>query len=576
MRAPKPGMRPDPETAALDFEGEEVECWRSDTIASATAAAGRWPGRTSATGSPRSVFCGMGVCQECLVAVEGEGARKACMTPVRDGMRIARQPPRRAPEPAPELPERELRPELVVVGGGPAGLAAAAAAAERGVEVLLVDERSRLGGQYYKQPADSLVAEEGGLDGQFRAGRALAARARAAGVEFLRSVEVWGAFAPDRLMAVGSEARYSLRPRSLVLATGAYERAVPFPGWTLPGVITTGAAQTLLRAYQVAPGERVLISGNGPLNLQVAAELCDAGVEVVAVAELAAMTSPRRAGAALRMALFGPGLAWRGVAYGAALMRRRVPLLSRAAVIRAEGEKAVRGAVLARVGSDGRPIPGSERSFDVDAVCVGFGFLPSNEISRALGCRHDFDPAGSHLRVVADARGRTSVDGVWAVGDGAGIGGAPLAEARGELAGADVATSLRGSPPAPRGRRLATARNARFQAALWKLYSATPMLDQLATPETLVCRCEEVSLAEAEAALADGVGRIGALKRVTRAGMGGCQGRYCGAILAGIAARRGGTGLSEADFFAPAAPIKPATVSTIAGAIPPREAKEEQ
>jgi NADPH-dependent 2,4-dienoyl-CoA reductase/sulfur reductase-like enzyme len=491
-------------------------------------------------------------------------------------MRISRQPPKRTAEPAPELPEKELRPELVVIGGGPAGLAAAATAAERGVEVLLVDERSRLGGQYYKQPAESLVADESALDGQFRSGRALAARARDAGVEFLRGAELWGAFAPDCLMAADAEARYVIRPRSLVLATGAYERAVPFPGWTLPGVITTGAAQTLLRAYQVSPGKRVLVSGNGPLNLQVAAELCDAGVEVVAVAELAAVASPRRAGAALRMALSGPGLAARGVAYGAALMRRRVPLLSRSAIVRAEGDDAVRRAVVARVDSDGRPIPGSERSFEVDAVCVGFGFLPSNEISRALGCRHDFDPTGAQLRVVADGRGRTSVDGVWAVGDGAGIGGAPLAEARGELAGADVAASLRGSTAAPRGGRRA-ARSARFQAALWKLYSAPPMLDQLATPETLVCRCEEVSLAEAEEALADGVGRIGALKRVTRAGMGGCQGRYCGAILAGIAARRGDAELSEADFFAPAAPIKPVTVSTIAGPSPPRrEDKEEQ
>jgi NADPH-dependent 2,4-dienoyl-CoA reductase/sulfur reductase-like enzyme len=570
-------MRPDTETASLDFEGEAIECWRSDTIASALIAAGRWPGRTSADGAPRSVFCGMGVCQECLVSVDGGAPSRACMTPVRDGMRVARQAPRRDPEPAPPLPERELRPELAVIGGGPAGLAAAAAAAERGVEVLLVDERSRLGGQYYKQPADSLIAEESRLDAQFRAGRELAARARAAGVEILGGAEVWGAFAPDHLVAAAAEARYSLRPRALLLATGAYERAVPFPGWTLPGVTTTGAAQTLLRAYQVAPGERVLVSGNGPLNLQVAAELCEAGVEVVAVAELAAATSPRRAGAALRMALASPGLARRGIGYGAALWRRGVPLLAGSTVIRAEGEEAVSRAVVAKVGAAGRPRPGSERAFEVDAVCVGFGFLPSNEISRALGCEHAFDPAAGHLRVVADSRGRTSLAGVWAVGDGAGIGGAPLAEARGELAGADVAASLRGAVAAPSRPGRAAARSARFQAALWELYAAPPMLDQLAAPETLVCRCEGVSLAQAEAALGEGVGQIGALKRVTRAGMGGCQGRYCGPVLAGIAARHGSTELSERDLFAPAAPIKPATISTIAAPEPPRrEAKEER
>jgi thioredoxin reductase len=550
MRVSIAGVRTPTTELAVRFAGEPLAGRPGDTVAAALVAAAE-PGCR--------VFCGMGVCQDCLVTVDGMPGRRACMTSLQDGMEIERQPalPQLqavADEPAPEA--REVVCDVLVIGGGPAGMAAAAVAAEAGLEVVLVDERAKLGGQYYKQPTGAV--DEGSLDRQFRAGRALAERVRNAGVTVLAGVQVWGAFAPDEIMATSEAARWTLRAKRLVLATGAYERAVPIPGWTLPGVITTGAAQTLLRAHQVAPGQRVLISGNGPLNLQVAAELVRAGVDVVALAELA---RPRRLGPLARMAAAAPELIRDGAKYRAALAR--VPVLSASAVVRCEGDERVRSVTVAKIDAQGRPVANTERAFAVDAVCVGFGFLPSNELSRALGCRHDIDPQRHELVVRRDTRGRTSVDGVWVVGDAGGIGGARLAQATGTLAGADVVKSLGASPPPTGSAERDRWRSARFQAALWQLYAAPRLVDQLAADDTEICRCEHVTKAAVDAALADDIAHIGALKRVTRAGMGGCQGRYCGTLLAEMAARRSGRKLDEHAWFAPSVPFKPTKISAL-------------
>jgi NADPH-dependent 2,4-dienoyl-CoA reductase/sulfur reductase-like enzyme len=542
----------------LSVEGRAVSAGPGQTVAAALTAAGIRVCRVTESGEGRGVFCGMGVCQECVMTLDGERLR-ACMTLVRDGMTVA---PLRADDrlvaPAGAVEPVTLTPEVLVLGGGPAGLSAAAAAAETGAAVLLVDERAKLGGQFYKQPTS--VADVSTLDRQYQDGRRLIARVQAAGVRVLTGVQVWAATGPAELLALDATHAYALRPHRLVLATGAYERGVPLPGWTLPGFLTTGAAQTLMRAYGVLPGRRVLVSGNGPLNIQVAAEIVRAGGEVVAVCELARF---RPLGAA-PMGLADPPLMLQGARMVLELRRARVPLFRGHTVVRAEGDGAVERATVARIDGSGRPVPGSERVFEVDAVCAGFGFLPSNELARTLGLAHRFDERLGQLAAVVDERGRSSLDSVWVVGDGGGTGGAPLARAVGLLAGLDAARSLGREVPESADERSAwrlRTRSLRFQRGLNRLFAAPRLVDQLATPETLVCRCEEVTLAAVEASFGDGAGAIGAVKRVTRAGMGRCQGRYCAGVLADIVARRTGAALSEEDWFAPAPPFKPIPVA---------------
>jgi NADPH-dependent 2,4-dienoyl-CoA reductase/sulfur reductase-like enzyme len=568
-------MAPEPERRArrdveIRFGGRAIACVAGDSVAAALIDAGDNVFRKTRAGEPRGVFCGMGVCHECVVTIDGVPGQRACVTPVRDGMTVeldAALPTLDGVAP-PRLRERELAPDVLVIGAGPAGLAAAAAAAEAGAAVVLVDERPKPGGQYFKQPSEGLRIDVAELDAQYVQGRELIARVRRSGVGTLPGAQVWAAFTPDEILAADAGTAYILRPRRLILATGAYERGVPLPGWTLPGFLTTGAVQTLLRSYGVVPGRRVLVSGNGPLNVQVAAELVEAGATVVALAELARLRSPRSMPALARMAASAPRLVGTGLGYARTLRRAGVPSLFGFAVSRADGDGRVERATVAEIDGAGRPVAGTERELEVDAVCAGFGFVPSNEIARTLGCRHVFDAAHGHLTAVTGAAGRSSIASVWVVGDGGGVSGARVAQATGFLAGLEAAADLgRTIPPAllreSASVRRARSRSERFQRALSRLYLAPRLLDQLAEADTLVCRCESVALGAIEEAYASGIHESGAVKRVSRAGMGSCQGRYCGAFLSELGARRRGGVPDEWSGFAPAAPFKPLPLGSI-------------
>jgi NADPH-dependent 2,4-dienoyl-CoA reductase/sulfur reductase-like enzyme len=548
------------------YDSHVVPARPGSSIAAALTAAGIRVCRHSMAGD-RGLFCGMGVCGECAIEVDGSQGHLACMTHVRDGMRLRPQPAAPGADlaagPEPHWTEHVVRAELVVVGGGPAGLAAAAAAAEAGADVLLVDDRAGLGGQYYKQPASSFGPESAPTDRQYAAGRALIDRVRAAGVRVYSGVRVWGAEGPGRLYAARGCERFEFRAQRLILATGAYERVAPFPGWTLPGVMTTGAGQSLLRGYRVAPGKRLLVAGNGPLNVQLAAELVRAGGTVAGLVELAEMFSARRATDVLRMAACAPSLLRDGAGYLTTLRRAHVPILTGRAVVRVDGDGHAERAVVARLGADGRPVPGSEITFDVDAVCVGLGFMPGGELARLLGLRHSVDPRTGGYVVERSGSGRSSLEDVWVVGDGAEVGGAKVAESTGVLAGAEAAASL-GRPAGDtraEGRR--RDRHQRFQRALWRVYGGPVLFAQLADPQTIICRCENVTLATIAAALRE-VRSAGALKRLTRAGMGQCQGRFCGFVVTELVKETTGVPVSERSGFAPQPPLRPTRLSVLA------------
>jgi NADPH-dependent 2,4-dienoyl-CoA reductase/sulfur reductase-like enzyme len=575
MRVTVPGIHRTSERVAITFDGETIEAYPGEVVGAALTAAGHLSLRRTRRGDARGLFCGMGVCSECLVRIDGEPNRRACMTPVRAGMAIERQQdPIASPGPrAAQSRETELRPDILVIGGGPAGLSAALAAAESGAKTLLVDERVSLGGQFFKPLAAShRFAGDRPRDRQFAAGRALVRAVEATGVEIMRGAEVWGAFAPDEVTLLGGGTDYVARPRRLILAPGAYERGVPVPGWTLPGFMTTGAAQTLLRAYRVAPGQRILVAGNGPLNLQVAAELLRAGVEVVGLVE-AARSPAARPGALLAAFIRAPDLIRDGLGYMARLLLAGVPLFHRHAVLRAEGEGRIESVTIGRIDEAGRPVRGTERSFAVDAVLAGYGFQPSAEIARMLGCRHRFDPGRRTLVVERDADGRTSQGDVFVAGDGGGLGGSRVAMAQGFLAGIAAASDLgleAGAvlTRAADGHRRARRRHLAFQEALWRLYEAPRLSLQLATDDnTIVCRCEEVTLGQIRAAFDDGTHAIGSAKRATRAGMGRCQGRYCASLLAELSSAASGVSLDEFAFFAPRMPVKPVAIASLARAV---------
>jgi glycine/D-amino acid oxidase-like deaminating enzyme len=540
------------EAVDITFDGRPLSALPGETVAAALSAAGILSYRQTPSGASRGLWCGMGACFDCLVTIGGRANQRACLAKVVPGMVVESAPPASpatlAPEPAPAA--EEIRCDLLVVGAGPAGLSAAIAAAEAGCSVQVLDERDAPGGQYLKPLAASHA--HAAPDRQFRQSAALRERATRAGVALQHGATVWGAFAPDEIAALVAGRNTVFRPRRLVLAPGAHERPVPIPGWTTPGVMTTGALQTLARANRVSPARRVVIAGNGPLNLQLAVELVEGGVEVAAVLEAAPKPGFRALREAGRLARFAPDLAWDGLRYLAVLKRAGVPVIWGATALEAEGEgrfAALRAAT-----------PEGELRIAAEACALNYGFQPETGLARALGCAHRFEGSGlGRLETVIGLDGRTSVSEVFAIGDGAQVGGARVALARGRLAGISAARDL-GRDVAPDSATLAAlARAEAFQAALWRFF-AVPAFDVTrVTDATVVCRCEEVTAGALRVAQAEGAASLAALKKATRAGMGRCQGRMCGATVARFAGSA-----EEPGWAAPRAPVKPVPALALA------------
>ena len=279
MRLKHPDLRP-AGPIAFRFDGRELSALPGETIAAALAAADIVAVRQARSGSPRGPFCGMGVCFDCLVTVDGRPNQRACLSTVEAGMDVRSSPAATAAAGGSAEAAAEIACDVLVVGAGPAGLAAARALALAGAEVVVLDERLHAGGQYFKPLAPSHQADASVLDRQFRDGAVLRQSAVLAGVTIVNEATVWAAFSPAEIAAVVAGQARLYRPKRLVLATGAYEQSWPVPGWTLPGVMTVGGLQTLARSYRVAPGERIVIAGNGPLCLQTAIELLEGGANV--------------------------------------------------------------------------------------------------------------------------------------------------------------------------------------------------------------------------------------------------------------------------------------------------------
>jgi len=460
--------------------------------------------------------------------------------------------------------------DFLVIGGGPAGLAASALAASQGVRTVLVDERPSLGGQIYKQPSPGFVVHDPRkLGHDYQRGMALVEAAQSAGVEFVTRTSVLSLRGTTAiLLSEGSSATRTLHAKRVLIAPGAYDRPVVFPGWTLPGVITAGGAQGLIKTSRVSAGNRVGFAGSGPLALAFPAQLRRYGVNVVLALEAGPAPKLRST-----MGLLGslPGnvsLLRDGISYRRQLLQSRIPLHYRRIIVRAEGENYVEAMVHAAVDPEWRVIPDSEVRVELDTICLGYGFVPSAELFRLVECAfsHDENLGGSVVNL--DEWCRTSVPGVYGAGDGTGVRGSLVAVDQGRLAALGAAMDLGAiSPEAaaklalPSRRRLAA--KERFRQMLNPMFRVGAGIYDLATPETLVCRCEEVTrnrIDEAIAATSD----INSVKSYTRAGMGLCQGRNCQLQIAAMIAAHLGSSPKDVHTATQRPPIRPVPLGILA------------
>ncbi|KJY30975.1 oxidase [Streptomyces sp. NRRL S-444] len=422
-------------------------------------------------------------------------------------------------------------------GGNRPGLAAAVTAAGLGLRVVLLDAGERPGGQYYRHPAPGLGADRPealhhGWSAFAEREAALRAHRAAGRITYLPAHHVW-TVVPDgpawtlHAVAGPDEAAATLHARAVLLATGSYERQLPFPGWTLPGVVGAGGAQAMLKNGLVLPGRRVIVAGSGPLLLAVAGSLAAAGARVPAVVEAAAYGGYAGHVPAL---LRNPGKLAEAATYGSALLHRHIRLLTRHAVTEAHGADRVEAVTVARLDRDWRPVPGTARRIPCDALAVGHGLVPQLELATGLGCATRRSADGT-AALALDAGQRTSVPGIWSAGETGGIGGAQLALLEGEIA----AHAIAGRPvPAALARRRARLRA--FADAMGAAHRPGTGWTEWLRDDTDACRCEEVPAGRIREAVADlGARDARTVKLLTRAGMGWCQGRMCGPAVAALA-----------------------------------------
>lgn len=460
--------------------------------------------------------------------------------------------------------------DLAVVGAGPAGFAAAVTAADAGLSVVVLDAGQAAGGQFYRQPAAALgAARPQRLHHGWRAyttwTRRLAAHVAAGPVTHLADHHVWTVerlteadgstadlFAVHAVVGAAGATGRTVRASAVLLATGAYERQLPFPGWTLPGVVTAGGAQAQLKDSLVVPGHRVVVAGTGPLLLSAAASLALAGAKVPAVVEAA---DPLRYARHAKALVRNPGKLAEGAGYAATLVRHGIPVRSRHVVVAAHGDRRLAAVTIARIDRAGNVVPGRERSIACDALAVGYGLDVQLELALELGCATRREPDGGWALTV-DGEQRTGVPGIWAAGEATGIGGAQLALIEGELAARSIVAEAAAHRAARRTADTAPApvpatvtashatvrtlarlarRRARLRAfadVLLRVHTMPARWADALHDDTAVCRCEEVRYADVREAVAElGATDSRSVKLLTRAGMGWCQGRMCGTAV---------------------------------------------
>ncbi|WP_228001924.1 FAD-dependent oxidoreductase [Nocardia australiensis] len=442
---------------------------------------------------------------------------------------------------------------VVVIGGGPAGTAAAESALRAGATVTLIDSNEALGGQYNRRiPAAYEVRRPlsigHGYAAAERSARLLSEHPRC---EYLSWATVYqierhldgGCPAVRLLLGVEGDPRTHrvIQGDALVLATGAYDRVCPFPGWDLPGVYTAGAAQTLAKTQRVLVGRSVLLSGTGPFLLPVAQSLAAGGADVAAVLE----ANPGR-----RIARHWTTRPWQlrhsaGKAaelleYITCGVRHRIPLRTGRAIVAVAGDGRVEEATVARLDENWTPIPGSHTTVPVDAVAVSHGFTPQHELAVAAGAQLRADGF-----VLVDGTQRTTAESVWAAGELTGIGGSQVSAVEGAVAGLAAAGA---DPTMDRALRARHRTAEQFVARLAAAHPIRPGVLTWSQPETVICRCEGTSRGELASVWAHATGDgYRSAKLATRAGLGPCQGRICAANIEALRVREHADGAVDAQ-----------------------------
>jgi len=455
--------------------------------------------------------------------------------------------------------------DVAIVGAGFAGLAAAEVLARNGLEIRVFDENPHVGGQLLRRPGGTSHGSGGfEFDGIKRSGLRLVDRVTRRGVKVHSGTQVLGLFPENTLLMEDKDGRVSeISARCVLCAAGARETYLPFKGWTLPGVISTGSAQILIKSSGMLPAKETLIGGLGPLLFVLAREISRHGGRVLAVLDHAGLSERIRF---LRMLPRDLPKLLDGAWIMALLALSGIRVRSRMRILEANGKSRLESVVAARAARNGEIISGTEIRYPTECLAVGFGFAPSIELLLQAGCAAEHVPERGGWVVRTNEFLETSLENMFAAGEVTGIAGARKSMIEGRIAGLAILERLgRPAPGAPQLQQgLARQRRhqLRYGAVLNRMCRLPGDWARNMPEETIICRCEDVRMADIRKALADGFITPGALRKACRCGLGNCQGRICSPILRDILAAETEHGRISAPSVRP--PVKVVRLGALA------------
>lgn len=457
---------------------------------------------------------------------------------------------------------------VIIVGSGLAGMAAADLLSRYGLDVLVADDNAHPGGQLLrKSPHAASLKRRFEFDRSRFRGLQLAKRLKKRKVKVLNGTQVLGVY-PERTLLLetpdGTVSEY--KADAIILATGARERQLPFKGWTLPGVMSTGAAQILMKSSGILPGKKTLIGGSSPLMLLLAAEILANGGEVRALLDQGMAARKLKAVAA------GP-MVWPKIFEGAFYLARvataRVPVKQGVRIVEARGQKHLEAVVVAQVDARGHIIQGTKKIYSTDTLAVGYGFSPNIELPQQAGCSVSYavDKGGWYVNVGGTML--TSMADIYAVGETTGIAGAGKSFVEGQIAAWEILfrkglvdRQCHEDRIRPLMRqRCQQVRYGRFLNQLCRLH---PDCYADVPDETIICRCEEITMGEIRRQLNNGFLTMNGIKKATRCGMGNCQGRTCGPILFDIISAFTQRPPTDVGCISARTPVKTVTLGALA------------
>jgi len=457
--------------------------------------------------------------------------------------------------------------DVAVIGAGPAGLAAATQAARAGLSVVLLDEQEAVGGQIYRAIERSDVQRRNLLGPDYAAGSALAGAFARSGARYVPNASVWQVTRERSVHYLKDGKVASFEAKRVVLATGALERPFPIPGWTLPGVMTAGAAQILLKSAGEVPTEPPILVGCGPLLYLLGWQYVRAGVPIRALVDTTRHDDRWRAKRHMLSAL----RAWPYLSKGLQLMRTLreagVPMHEAADDLRVESGIDEDGSERARALHFS--VRGVSHRIEANVILLHQGVVPNTQFTQSLRASHTWDEAQLCFAPVTDQWGELDVPGIFVAGDGGGIGGAQAAETQGEVTALAIAAQLGAIDTAARNRSAAP-----LLRRLGDVMRIRPFLDSLYRPrdenrvpkdEVIVCRCEEVTAGELRRFVKLGCLGPNQAKSFGRCGMGPCQGRLCGLTVTEVIADARDVAPATVGYYRIRPPIKPLTLGELAG-----------